>query len=271
MSGTTEKKERIISVLNACNLQKYEHDTSHPIFLSIIGEPHKFTDRLSRVIDIDQLVQLIERTIQLTNSLLQDLKSDHHNSKYEKQDRLKYQMVDCFYKKLRASNKHFTHLEWVSDHMGRQQKYTYHVTNWEVERTLGYIFILFGALNSDGKNIIIDEMAQLLNDDQISFLDINKPIERFVYFPEEDGSWDKVKMYVKKKANIELEGMFRSTIHKSSTPHEPATIVNDVKNKTRYVNIRYTLPYVCLSENDRVKSVMLYEKDWPEGAIILKK
>ena len=243
MSGTIEKKERIISVLNACNLQKYEHDTSHPIFLSIIGEPHKFTDRLSRVIDIDQLVQLIERTIQLTNSLLQDLKSDHHNSKYEKQDRLKYQMVDCFYKKLRASNKHFTHLEWVSDHMGRQQKYTYHVTNWEVERTLGYIFILFGALT----------------------------IERFVYFPEEDGSWDKVKMYVKKKANIELEGMFRSTIHKSSTPHEPATIVNDVKNKTRYVNIRYTLPYVCLSENDRVKSVMLYEKDWPEGAIILKK
>lgn len=124
MSGTIEKKERIISVLNACNLQKYEHDTSHPIFLSIIGEPHKFTDRLSRVIDIDQLVQLIERTIQLTNFLLQDLKSDHHNSKYEKQDRLKYQMVDCFYKKLRASNKHFTHLEWVSDHMGRQQKYT---------------------------------------------------------------------------------------------------------------------------------------------------
>ena len=161
MSGTIEKKERIISVLNACNLQKYEHDTSHPIFLSIIGEPHKFTDRLSRVIDIDQLVQLIERTIQLTNSLLQDLKSDHHNSKYEKQDRLKYQMVDCFYKKLRASNKHFTHLEWVSDHMGRQQKYTYHVTNWEVERTLGYIFILFGALNNDGKNIIIDEMAHL--------------------------------------------------------------------------------------------------------------
>ncbi len=187
MSGTTEKKERIISVLNACNLQKYEHDTSHPIFLSIIGEPHKFTDRLSRVIDIDQLVQLIERTIQLTNSLLQDLKSDYHSSKYEKQDRLKYQMVDCFYKKLRASNKHFTHLEWVSDHMGMPQKYTYHVTHWEVERTLGYIFILFGALNNDGKNIIIDEMAQLLNDDQISFLDINKPIERFVYFPEEDG------------------------------------------------------------------------------------
>ena len=223
------------------------------------------------MIDIDQLVQLIERTIQLTNSLLQDLKSDYHSSKYEKQDRLKYQMVDCFYKKLRASNKHFTHLEWVSDHMGMPQKYTYHVTNWEVERTLGYIFILFGALNNDGKNIIIDEMAQLLNDDQISFLDINKPIERFVYFPEEDGSWDKVKMYVKKKAHIELEGMFRSTIHKSSTPHEPATIVNDVRNKTRYVNIRYTLPYVCLSENDRVKSVMLYEKDWPEGAIILKK
>lgn len=267
MSSFIEKKRHIIAEINACNLQNYEHSTSQPILLIITGEPRKFIDRLSRVIEIEQLVPLIECTIRFAKTLLIDIKKQFQGDKFNKQAWEKKQMIDCIYDKLRAEFRRYTHLEWIEDDNGKPQKCCYHVTNKEVESTLGYIFILFGTFSKTCQDVIIDNMAQLLREEQIDFLDTNKPIEWAVYFPEENGSWELIEKYVKNKVHIEHRG----TIHKSTTPQNPALLICDIRKHTRYIVIFYTLPYIWIPKNDRIKSVMIYEKDWPKGAIIIKK
>lgn len=252
MKDFNTKKQDLISFMKNCSLLEYKHDSV--LFLTLLGNPRKFTDRLSRIIEIGQLKNLIDSIMSIMNPTLIELKSKIHSAKINKPQFSQYEIINNCRNNLRIGQRHLNNKEMM-------------VTNLDVLKILDYLFIIFCELSHNQKDEVIDKLLQLLNDEQIALLDINKPIEKAIYFPEENGAWSLLEHYVRTKMKIDKD----SKIYRNDSPSHMARIEVDVKRKTRFVRIFYTLPYQWMTERDRERSVLLFEGNWPNGAIIVEK
>ena len=252
MKNFNTKKQVLISFMKNCNLLEYKHESD--ILLTILGNPHKFTERLSRVIEIVQLNNLIDDIMSIMNPTLIELKSQIHNVKFNKTALSKYEIIKNCRNKLLSGQGLINNKEMM-------------VTNLDVHTLLDYLFIFFGELSYNQKEEVIDKLVQLLDEEQIAILDINKPIEKAIYFPEENGAWSSIVNYLSSNNKIDKD----SIIYRNDSPKHMARIEVDVKRRRRFVRIFYTLPYQWMTGRDRKQSVLLFEDNWPNGAIIVEK
>ena len=252
MKDFNTKKQDLISFMENCNLLEYKHESV--VFLTVLGNPHKFTERLSRIIEIGQLNILIDSIMSIMNPTLIELKKQIQSGKFNKTTFSQYEIINNFRNYLRTGQRHLNNEEMM-------------VTNLDVHKILDFLFIIFGELSQNQKEEVIDKLVQQLDDEQIAILDINKPIEKAIYFPEENGAWSSIEKYLRSNMKIVKD----SKIYRIDSPRHMARIEVDVKRRTRFVSIFYTLPYQWMTERDRKRSVLVFEDNWPNGAIIVEK